>query len=227
MKSINFRAVLMISALALSVGAQAADEKTKPTTKPSESKPMDTMAPDQNAKEQTGATELSSADRTFVTDAMQAGESEVKMGKLAEQNGSSAEVKRLGRRLVDDHQKANTQLEKLAKKYNVTMKEADRSASSELQELTNLKGADFDRSFLRTAVSQHEKAIEKFQKEVRDGENAEVKQFAAKNIATLEEHLRIATDLRNQKPQGRTPPKTEHQTPTHQPPPSESPEMMK
>src|ERR1043166_10188445 len=60
-------------------------------------------------------------DSKFVQEASAGGQMEVKMGQLGLQNGQSQDVKNLAQRLVDDHQKANQELQSIAQKKNITM----------------------------------------------------------------------------------------------------------
>src|SRR5438445_7984327 len=57
-----------------------------------------------------GATTLSSTDREFATKAAQGGMAEVALGNLAQQQGYSIKVKDYGKKLANDHSKANNEL---------------------------------------------------------------------------------------------------------------------
>jgi putative membrane protein len=57
---------------------------------------------------------LSEKDKTFMKKAAKDGAMEVAMGRLAEQNAQSDEVKSFGRRMVTDHSKANEELISIA-----------------------------------------------------------------------------------------------------------------
>jgi putative membrane protein len=59
-------------------------------------------------------------DGTFVQQAASGGLAEVELGKLAEQKGSSAEVKQFGRRMVTDHTRANQELAAAAQEAGIT-----------------------------------------------------------------------------------------------------------
>src|SRR4051794_685201 len=54
-------------------------------------------------------------DQEFVTKAASSGMAEVKIGKLAEERGTNAMVKKFGKRMVLDHTKANMELKMIAK----------------------------------------------------------------------------------------------------------------
>ncbi len=61
------------------------------------------------------------SDRKFMDKAAQGGMAEVELGQLAQQNGQSAEVKSFGKRMVDDHSKANDQLKDTAQKLGIAL----------------------------------------------------------------------------------------------------------
>src|SRR5215217_2395608 len=65
--------------------------------------------------------DVSESDRTFARDAADAGMLEVKLGELAQKNGNSAEVKKLGSHMITDHTKANDELKALAKKKGIAL----------------------------------------------------------------------------------------------------------
>src|SRR3954449_12666765 len=60
-----------------------------------------------SAHDETGSANRMGADSTFLTKAAVGGMAEVKLGHLATQNASNADVKAFGQQMVDDHGKAN------------------------------------------------------------------------------------------------------------------------
>jgi len=62
----------------------------------------------------------SAADTKFIKEAAEGGMAEVALGQLAVEKASSADVKKFGQRMVDDHSKANDELKQLAAQKNVT-----------------------------------------------------------------------------------------------------------
>ena len=67
-----------------------------------------------------GAASLPAADKAFVEKAAVGGIAEVHMGKMAQQKGSSDQVKQFGARMVDDHSKANDDLKQIASAKGIT-----------------------------------------------------------------------------------------------------------
>src|SRR5881394_4255800 len=76
------------------------------------------MAQDASAAK---SSSLSEKDKTFMKKASKGGTMEVAMGKLAEQNGQSDDVKSFGKRMVTDHSKANEELKSIAEKKGVKL----------------------------------------------------------------------------------------------------------
>jgi putative membrane protein len=102
----------------------------------------------------------SSGDRNFIADMMAAGDAEVQMGKLAEQRASSPDVKRFAAMMVADHTKAGAALKKVAAENNVHP-DADKhdKYKDEIDKLSKLRGADFDREYMSAMVDSHKDAV--------------------------------------------------------------------
>jgi putative membrane protein len=66
------------------------------------------------ASETTATAAPSAADTKFIKEAAAGGMAEVALGQLAVEKASSADVKKFGQRMVDDHSKANDELKQLA-----------------------------------------------------------------------------------------------------------------
>src|SRR5262249_14546394 len=86
---------------------------------------------------------LNSTDRDFALKAAQGGMAEVEMGNLAQQRASSAAVKDLGRKLVDDHTKANNDLRDIAVRAGITLPtDLDSKQRKILDRLAKLSGVE-------------------------------------------------------------------------------------
>lgn len=132
-------------------------------------------------------------DNDFVTKAARGGMAEVELGKLAQQNGSDQKVKDFGRRMVDDHSKANQELSSIASKKGVTMPTSlDAKDQATKDRLSKLSGAAFDRAYMQDMVKDHRTDVAEFKKEANSGTDNDVKQFASKTLPTLEDHLKLA-----------------------------------
>ena len=149
----------------------------------------------QSSMSSQSSTKLSSADQNFVKKAMQDGMAEVELGNLAEQNASSKDVKDLGKKIAEDHSRANEELQKIASNSGYTPEAVpDKTHQQTKDKFSKLSGADFDRQFVNQMVKDHQSAIAAFERESRSGNNAEVKQFASVTVPKLQEHLKLAQE---------------------------------
>jgi putative membrane protein len=135
-------------------------------------------------------------DATFVKKAASGGIAEVKLGELAEENGSSSAVKEFGKRMEKDHSKAGDQLKQVASKNNIAVpKGMDKKDQATYDHLSKLSGAEFDQVYAQHMVTDHEQDIEDFKNEASTGENPDVKRFASSTLPILQDHLRQAREM--------------------------------
>jgi len=139
---------------------------------------------------------LPRAERNFIEKAAQHNAAEVELGKVAEKNASSDEVKKFARQMVDDHTKANEELKTMAQAKGIDMPaEPDRSHRRAMDKMQKETGADFDRDYMKDMVKDHEADIKDYQKQARDAKDPEVKAYAEKAEAVIQKHLDMAKQL--------------------------------
>lgn len=149
----------------------------------------------------TGTSDLSTTDKKFIKDAADGGMAEVAFGQLAVQKASSQDVKQFGQRMVDDHSKANDQLKQIASSKGIELPQDLTLKDKATQErLSKLSGEEFDKAYMADMVKDHKADIAEFNKESRNGTDAQVKDFASTTLPTLEDHLKQA-ETTNQKMQ--------------------------
>lgn len=135
-------------------------------------------------------------DKKFLKDAAIGGMTEVELGKLATQKASSDAVKQFGQKMVDDHSKANDELKQVATQEGVTVPDSlDAKQQARVDKLSKLSGADFDKAYVKDQLKDHRKDVSEFKREADNGSNANIKNFAAKTLPVLEEHLSIVKNL--------------------------------
>lgn len=131
----------------------------------------------------------------FVSDAIKADNSEIQLGKLAQDQGQSESVKRFGRVLADDHAKAKDQASEVAEKIGVKpSSDMSEEGQEQMQKLKGLKGAAFDSEFASISVEDHQKDIAKFRAEAK-AKNGPASQLAAEQLPVLRKHLKMAQSL--------------------------------
>jgi putative membrane protein len=187
-----------VAALALVFGAAPAFAQyggSSGTTRQPQGRQQDSTTSQDNTDTNSANTK-SSPDENFAKKAAQGGMAEVKLGQLAEQKGSSPEVKNFGRRMVQDHSKANNELKDVTSKENIPLpNEMDKSDQATYDRLSKLSGDAFDRAYARDMVKDHSKDVSEFQKEAKNGKDESIKNFAAQTLPTLQNHLDQARQM--------------------------------
>jgi putative membrane protein len=136
------------------------------------------------------------SDQTFVMKAAMGGMEEVSLGKLAMQHAASPDVKRFGKRMVDDHTKANEQLFAIADKKGIRLPQrVSAKADQEITKLASFEGQAFDQKYMKNMVEDHKKDIAEFENEAKNGQDPDVKAFAEKSLPILREHLKMAEEI--------------------------------
>lgn len=139
---------------------------------------------------------LNQQDREFANMAAQANQGEIEIGTLAQQKASNDAVKQFAKTIVDDHNNAGQQLKSWASQSNFTLPSGltpeDNSTKSSL---SSESGSQFDQKFIQAQLQDHKKAIALFEKEVSEGQDPQLKQFAQTTLPVLQDHVRIAEDL--------------------------------
>jgi putative membrane protein len=142
---------------------------------------------------------LSSDDSNFVKEAAQGGLMEVQLGKLAQEKAASEKIKQFGKRMEQDHSKANDELKKIASDKGAQLSnDLDKKHKSKVDKLAKLSGADFDKKYIDDMVSDHKEDIKKFQRESEKAKDADLKKFASESLPTLKEHLQLAESTAQQ-----------------------------
>lgn len=136
------------------------------------------------------------ADQKFAADAAKDSMAEIQLGKLALNKSDNAQIREFANRMIQDHTKANTQLESIAKSGNVVLpSEPGKKLADPMDKLSGLSGKEFDRSYVRDMVRDHEEAVRMFQHYERGSTNAELRQFAQQTLPVLQEHLALAKKI--------------------------------
>ena len=136
------------------------------------------------------------ADAEFAIEAADAGMMEVQAGTLALTKGSSAKVKEFAKMMVDDHTKANEELETLATGKNITLPSSiSDKHKRKYDDLAEKSGTEFDKAYVELMVKDHKDAVDMFKKAADDCEDQQIKSWAAEKIPTLEHHLSTAENM--------------------------------
>jgi putative membrane protein len=131
-----------------------------------------------------GSSSLSEKDKMFMKKAAKGGMMEVTMGRLAEQNAKSEDVKSFGKRMVTDHSKANDELKSIASKKDVQLPSKEHTGKW-----------TSDKAYVDMMVKDHEKDLAEFQEEATGGSDPDVKKFADDTAKVIQEHLNLVKEI--------------------------------
>ncbi len=149
-----------------------------------------------SAMSQSNSARMSTSDAQFAKQAAQANLAEVKLGQLAEQNGTNSTVKDFGKRMVNDHSNAEDKLKEAVEKDNITLPTTlSATDQATYDRLSKLSGERFDKAYAQDMVKNHTTDVAKFKHEANDGHNATIKNWASQTLPTLQEHLRLAKQM--------------------------------
>ena len=141
---------------------------------------------------------VSAADKTFVMKAAQGGMTEVQLGQLAADKGTSQDVKDFGSKMVVDHGNANDELKSIASTKNITLPDKlDVKHQAMVDKLGKTSGAEFDKDYVAEMVKGHKETDALFTKEAKSGQDADIKAFAAKTDETVKMHLSMIEGIQS------------------------------
>lgn len=130
-----------------------------------------------------------SKDKDFVEKAAQGGMAEVKLSKLAMDRAQSMDVKHFARKMVEDHSKANTELKQIAEKKDLTVPtKLDDKHQDAYDKLAKMRGADFDKEYMKVMNDDHDDTIKLLKNEMENGQDPELKSFASKTLPVVQKH---------------------------------------
>jgi putative membrane protein len=136
---------------------------------------------------------VSRDDATFAVNAANAGMTEVQLGQIAQQKGTTKDVRDYGAMMEKDHKAAGEKLQALAAQKNITLPSAvSNDMQKNIDDLQKKAGKDFDKAYINMMVDDHKKVISEFEDESKKGSDPDVRAFADSILHTLRHHLQEA-----------------------------------
>ena len=127
---------------------------------------------------------------------------DIDAGKLAEKQGSTADVKAFGKQMVTDHSGVNKQATDLAKKLGVkpednpTSQSLKKGGEENVAKLKKLKGKEFDKAYVDHEVAYHQQVLDAVDKTlIPSAKNEELKALLVKVRPAFVAHLEHAKHL--------------------------------
>ena len=158
-------------------------------------KSQDETSPEPNRPIKAPATN----EKDFLKEAAIGDAFEIQMGQLAEQNGSSQQVKEFAKRMVKDHSQNDDQLQGVAQTLHVALPtELDARHKAQKDELAGKQGSGFDKDYARLMVQDHEKTVAIFKRQAARAHDPSIRKYAQGSLPVLESHLADAKKMAKQ-----------------------------
>jgi len=147
-------------------------------------------------------------DADFAVDAADGNMLELQLGTLALTKSSSSQVKQFAQMMVDEHTKANNELNALAQQKHIDLPTVlGIDHQKKYDDLKGKTGNEFDQEYLDLMVKDHKADIREFEEEAKDGKDPEIKAWASSKVPALHHHLdeaeRAQVAVKNDDHQGR------------------------
>ena len=175
----------------------AQDEATKEqASKPQPTDPTASKQGELNQASPGGTVKLTSAEVAFVKEAGAGNAAEVKMAELALKNADSQQVKDFAQMMIKNHTQANEDLAVVAKNHNITFPPDAPEKEKELgKKMLDVKGAAFDKAYVKHAVKDHTKDVAAYKKAAGEIKDEKLVEYVQKTTPIVEAHLDAAKKL--------------------------------
>ena len=143
-------------------------------------------------------------DKAFLKRVAADDQMQIELGKLASGKASSDNVRQFGRKIADERQKSDAEVQKLAAKEGVPVASAvDAKHKAKVDKLARLDGPAFDRAFLKEQMRSDRDDLAEFQAEARSGSDDAVKNFATRVLPMMQAQAQTAKDLEESRVPGK------------------------
>ena len=139
------------------------------------------------------AQQAMASDSVFIQKAASLGLLQAKLGKLAQEKGSSPSVRDFGKRMVADYTKANEELAAGAKQAAYPAPVLLREDRQVYDRLSGTGRGSFDQKYMAQMVAQYADAVRLFRQESDKGRVVSLKQLATSMLPTVQQHMSLAT----------------------------------
>jgi putative membrane protein len=126
---------------------------------------------------------------SFATQASMGNMMEIRSSHLITKS-ENPEVQKLAAMLLDEHGKAQAELEKIAKNEQIHIPlSLPPAKQSMIMRMDSLKGANRDNQYVELMVTEHELAVPLYKEAVAKENNPKLKAFAKDKLPKLQQHL--------------------------------------
>jgi putative membrane protein len=159
---------------------------TNPTPTPA---PNPAATPSQNV----------SNDLPFLREAAGVNLMEIRLGQLAQSKASNAAVKQFGQRMVNDHTRLERDLGSMVSSNGIALNPTLTSDQNDkINSVQSLSGPQFDQAYMSLMIQGHQTDVAQFENQSRNANSPQVRDFAARSLPLLQQHLTLAQQVGSQ-----------------------------
>ena len=139
--------------------------------------------------------QAATAEQSYVQSAQTINHAELALGQLAQQQGSSDEVKQMARTMVERHSALSAQLADLARERAIATPQHPSTEDERVHDrLAKLSGTSFDEAFKQAVADVHTRELALHRGEVERGGDARLRGYAQSRVSALEASMAQAKD---------------------------------
>jgi len=136
-------------------------------------------------------------DKKFLAMAAQSDQNEIALSKLAEQKATNPAVKAFAEKMITEHMKMTESMKPFGESWSLTPPTGpDADHQKELDKISGLSGADFDKEYISQMVTDHSKALSAFTTEAKDTKDVKFRAAVIKGKTVVAAHKNMAYDLK-------------------------------
>jgi len=138
----------------------------------------------------------SALDRAFVKTVSQGNNAEIMTSRLALKKSHDKDVRMVADMLLKQHSQAEGALKKVAAACRLDAPAGtDPEHKALFRRLSRLSGPAFDKAFLTAQVHDHYMVLALFKKEMSNGTQSDVRDFAARFLPDIDNHTKVITNV--------------------------------
>lgn len=131
---------------------------------------------------------LNKRDETFLTSLAENISNNIGIATIAEQRGTTREIKTFGSTLVKDQSEILSDLKKLAALKSLDFPVASPSYTEAVGDIKEMHGKSFDRKFIKMMLFDQKKYARDFERATQS-HDADIQVFATKHLPVIQSHL--------------------------------------
>lgn len=143
-----------------------------------------------NKDSEAGTIAVEKTDADFSVEAANGSMMEIQLAALAKTKAVNKRVRDFAAMMIEDHNKINAELKRIATAKNITLPEALSDETKDMIDKLNKKEkSDFDRSYMNMMVKDHKNDVAEFTRMARDSKDPALRDFVKETLPILQKHL--------------------------------------